>query len=548
MTMHSATFQLPPYLFAVLFALWLSAGTVEASDPQKDRPDQSVSLKTSIVRELFTGMFSKRAEEQPQIAAPFELGRQGCPMAHCDAQMTDDTRQTAPREAVLIHHSNPRHGSWWGLGCVSNGTLAACTFARSLDALEVYDYDGMRLWGSGEALNEKAWTSAPIIDQTGHVIVADNLRILRFDEAGQEVWGADMPGSSGPVSPVIGDSGVILAATKDGMISTFHPEIDNESLDTVCVSWNEKGDIILQDRQPDDKRYYITVNTPSFNRAGSRAFVLMLKKGVPGDGALVALNVTQSGQLSLGWAYKFHGPSGASPLVLENVKDGSSMDEAAVKTVIYFDGCYDLPDDGVWRSSEILAVEDLGDEPALLWRYEEAPASTSLRMRRKTIQSSFAADPRGCMWFYASAVDRVRARLTEAEDPSLTCLAYEDGQPMMTFTPGCLVGGCNDYYPSSAVSMARNGVDGTPVLIFNLSGVLMNNERPVKIVAVSVDLDGSSRLLWSFDLEPAKPRTRRLVGHGSQGQFAILSNPDGSGGNRTVFTTNEKGLYIIGDP
>src|SRR5262245_17504071 len=91
-------------------------------------------------------------------AQPFVLGTQGCPMAHCDVHMSDLARAPVPAGDVgVVWRSDTAKGSRSGIGCSSNGTIAACTFNDDADNVVVYEYDGTRRWSSGALLNGTAW-------------------------------------------------------------------------------------------------------------------------------------------------------------------------------------------------------------------------------------------------------------------------------------------------------------------------------------------------------------------------------------------------------
>ena len=66
-----------------------------------------------------------------------------------------------------------------GGGMVSHGAT---------DNLVVYDYDGNRLWSSGDELKDTAYTSAPIVYESGDVVACDHEKIIKFDGSGQILW------------------------------------------------------------------------------------------------------------------------------------------------------------------------------------------------------------------------------------------------------------------------------------------------------------------------------------------------------------------------
>ncbi len=148
------------------------------------------------------------------LPAPFQLGAVGCPMAHCDPQMSDwvGSRPPGPGATLLWHdavESAPGvpMGSGPGLGCSSNGRVAACTFgmppplcgAEARDLLRVYRLDEstalpVQQWGSGDRLNCTAFASAPMVAVDGGVVAADDSHVLRWAPDGTVLWQTATPG------------------------------------------------------------------------------------------------------------------------------------------------------------------------------------------------------------------------------------------------------------------------------------------------------------------------------------------------------------------
>ncbi len=108
-------------------------------------------------------------------------------------------------------------GSAIGLGCSSNGTIAACSLlgTGTTPTLVVYNGDSdEHVWDS-RLLNSAAIASAPIIDSQGGVIAADDNKLLHFDNNGHLIWAAPVTGGL-PISPVpIGTDFIFLATGMD---------------------------------------------------------------------------------------------------------------------------------------------------------------------------------------------------------------------------------------------------------------------------------------------------------------------------------------------
>ena len=108
----------------------------------------------------------------------FILPEWGGGMAHCDPTLSDYINLPVPKNDIDIiwHRSNlsgERAGSK-GNGVAGNGEIVACTYSGFKDNLVIYDYDGNRLWSSGDLLNVYAFFSAPMVDIHGQVIACDN--------------------------------------------------------------------------------------------------------------------------------------------------------------------------------------------------------------------------------------------------------------------------------------------------------------------------------------------------------------------------------------
>lgn len=357
----------------------------------------------------------------------FEIGPEpvGCPMAHCDGQMSDNPGLPAPVAPSIVNHQYPTIGSYTGLGCVSNGSLAACSFATDYGAVKVFDHDGNELWNSGDnlwsfndderwdsldefwdfliefwdsgyGLNQNAWMSAPIIDEHNHVIAADNKFIIRFDQQGSVVWKAAIPGRLDkygnivgmplPISPIVNNDGLIFVGTRFGPMSTFKPHESKPSLtdedadvafDAKWVRIDENGQVHLDDEKPLLNNYYHVDNTPAFRSDGKRVYITMSNRLDPKQGALVALDIDEFGMLSPVWSYRFRSPSGASPLVVEEDElfDG--------RPAIFFDGRHG----GIDVATIFAVVDDVVEDvetPVLLWSHpvDEPPVKTILEVRQ----------------------------------------------------------------------------------------------------------------------------------------------------------------------
>lgn len=150
-----------------------------------------------------------------------------CSMAHCDNQMEDFIGlANSPADTWLAtilsgppgmaqNQGGPGVGS--GLGCVSNGTYAACSYKVPLPqtqpALVAYTSSGFSWSDSNMLLDGNTWGSAPIIDTGGNVVIGDDQNIVKFSNTGIPLWTVPSAGGA-PVSLVTTPNGAIFAATR----------------------------------------------------------------------------------------------------------------------------------------------------------------------------------------------------------------------------------------------------------------------------------------------------------------------------------------------
>lgn len=343
-------------------------------------------------------------------ADPFVLAKQGCPMAHCDGQLSDLSNQAIPEQPDGQAAYRPYwRGSALGLGCSGNGKNVACTYMPlraacdelaefedySIPAMAVYAYSGEPVWYAWDKVNEKslfnctAGYSVPLVAEDGGIIATDNVRIIRFDKDGNIVWRTthNPDGSIGgiPISPVITDSGIIILASINGQIYVY----DSRNGEQLAVAYIMSKDLILPaDQLPPEyfDRFFITRNTvaqsPQFV---NRLYIVSHYKNYTDLGRLFAIDLDLTDPaypLSIAWSYKFGGPSGASPLVINDM--------------IFFDG-----DTGPYPEAaasphgvlHIFGIKDLGDDFSEQWTREVAV---------EEIPASMARDPVQGFWYYGS--------------------------------------------------------------------------------------------------------------------------------------------------
>jgi hypothetical protein len=421
------------------------------------------------------------------LAEDLTLPSAGCPMAHCDNDLSGSLNIHLPviaSEVSLVAHDISTKGSGFGLGCVSNGNggTVACSLDQAQSTgsnLVVYDGDGNRKWSSN-LFNAHAYDSAPMIDASGNVVATDNATIARFDSNGNVVWRNTVPRGV-PFSPVAVNGTMIFIATLGGPVYLYS-FTDGALLGTLSIT-DESG------------AAYGTVNTPSVN--GSAVYVSLQKDGdlSTGELAKVLVNPEATSVLSVAWVFPFGGPSGASPVC-----------NPATNT-IYFDGS--SQSQGGSGPSVLFAITDTGSAPQLKW---------AVTMPAK-IEAAVTRDPRGGVWTFAAG-EQYLWRFDET-----------DGTVLQAVDVNATLGGIKEATngPSSAMTITPNGV-----MILGTEAVA--GTGPSYVAAIDL-VPSPGALVWKYKIANV------AAADVASGQFPIVV--DSSGELRVVFTTHFEGAYFL---
>lgn len=434
------------------------------------------------------------AAPTPTGGAGFRLAAAGCAMSHCDPSMSDAIGLAVPAGDVgVVWWDEGAAGSNYGLGCSSNGAVAACSMGgngRRGPYLKVYEPDGRVRWTS-DRLGFFAFTSAPLVGADGGVIAADNEHILRFDPQGRVLWETEMAGGL-PISPVLTASGALVTATLGGPVAAFDART-GALLETLSLHEIWEG----------VPGTFDTRNTPCVK--GDRIF--LSTEFVPdsaddlGDPAdrparLIAVDVDAGApageRLRVAWHFEFGARSGSSPLLMGDT--------------IFFDG--DRPSPGAPDDPRVFAVRDLGGEPELRWSHPMPGFGFA----------SAAGDPRGGLWAFGSF------------DPHLIHLDERTGAELQRVDLDALIGAPGIHVPLSAMSVGT-GPQDQPVLLVTAAEV---DTRESWLAAVDLSTGG---LLWAL------PYGEDLQGWGA-GQWPVIAGEDGR--PVVVFTTSANGIFGVG--
>lgn len=431
-------------------------------------------------------------------AGAFVLPSKGCPMAHCDARLSDGVGLAPPVAAVEVHVDRDSAGAVGGLGCVSNSRLAACTGSADpsqMSNLSVYDADGRLLWQDGGLLDETAWYSAALISADDQVIAADRNSLIRVAPlTGQILWQQSKPDDGTPISPVLfgSDASMVLLATKaDAGIG--EPELSVWDAATGTLLWHQA----LSD--PLSGARFATVNTPAVS--GNRAYLLAAGVGNPNDARLTAVDVCESdlcggrGRLTVAWQHRYDGPSSASPVLAGNR--------------LFFDGLKG-------RSTGLFyAVDDLGATASTAW----------VKRFRARFGFSAALDPRGGLW------------VSPWQSGKLLRLSERNGRSQQTVDVAAALSLPAGLSPVTAVSVHAAG-DGSAALVFGAQTATAADGAFVGAIDVTAAPGGKG--LWHYRV------SENTVRKAPTGQFPVVVNTLGA--RRIVFRGTTGDTFFIGEP
>ncbi|KYK23592.1 hypothetical protein AYK21_02345 [Thermoplasmatales archaeon SG8-52-2] len=436
-------------------------------------------------------------------------------MAHCDPTLSDYIKLPVPKNDIDIiwHRSNlsgERAGSK-GNGVAGNGEIVACTYSGLKDNLVIYDYDGNRLWSSGDLLNVYAFFSAPMVDIHGQVIACDNQVVIKIDtfdcdnDSKIVEWISEIPYGGLPFSPVITEDGTIIIATNKGPVYAYNIT-DGSLIGWKYIGEDEKIHPIYRLLNIDDPGFFSTINTPCVK--GNRIYVSTQYKGPIGrptlrhHARLYALDIYSnnsnvSNRIIESWFYEFGGPSQASPTIINDT--------------IYFDGYREKP--SLPRDIHLFAVKDNGNDWEEIWK-RDYPLQT---------YASFAVDPRGGFWY----VDPFGGKLVH--------FSTENGDIIEEIFIDELLDENGIHLPSSVMTICGN--DTNPIIIVSASALIPFKSNSY---VIAIDLQENNSLLWKVKLFEGFVFSFDLA----FGQYTILikdNNP------RVVFGSFRNGIWAIGN-
>jgi outer membrane protein assembly factor BamB len=436
-------------------------------------------------------------------------------MAHADQNMSDNCLLPIPKTNVgIIKHNEKLIGEkagCFGLGCSGNGEICACTFQGIKDNLIIYDYEGNVLWSSGYLLNSFAFTSAPIVDMYNRVIACDNKKIILIDVFDYDEdniifeWLTKLDHKGLVFSPVITNSGVIILATKNGPVYA----IDSNNGELICCKYlniDENSPFISKIFSKLNIGFYETINTPSV--CGNRIYIVAhlniggLFSFFKRYGRLYAIDIFPNKEiiedrLKIAWIYEFGGPSGASPLIINNT--------------IYFDG--ERLSSKIKKEPHIYSINDIGQTYEINW----------IKKMPSPVYGSFAKDPRGGFW----AIDTYTANLTR--------YSIDNGHILDSINIDEIVNENGLHRPCSVITVCENKT--RPIIIIAASGI---NLTYYSSYILAIDLINNNSLLWKVLLSEGKPANLDFAFE----QFPVLIKDNNS---HIFFASSRGGVWVIGE-
>jgi len=454
----------------------------------------------------------------PTIAAiqvPFEIPDVGCPMAHADCNMSDNCFLPVPKYNVgIVWHNqkleSERAGSL-GLGFSGNGRIVACTYQGIKDNLVIYDYEGDILWSSGHLLDTFSFLSAPMVDIHDRIIACDDKKIVLVDPFDYDAdgtileWESPLPYGGLVISPVITKDGSLVLATKNGPIYAYNSS-DGRLISSKVLQTHDGNDPFLIRILTRLNGFYETINTPCVQ--GNRVYVLaqfttggilsLFKR----FGSLIAVDISPDAsvddeRITIAWHYDFGGPSGGSPLLINDT--------------IYFDSDRLTPSSG--KNPQARAVIDKGDTYEVKW----------VKRIPNVVYGSFAKDPRESFWI----IDNANAKLYRT--------SFESGEILEQVDIDGLINETGKHQPCSVITICENKT--RPILIIAAKAIFSNH---FSTYVIAIDLIDHNSLLWKVKVAEGALYSLDFP----FGQFPVVVKENAS---RIFFSTIRGGPWAIGE-
>ncbi|MCJ7572272.1 MAG: hypothetical protein MUO82_10435 [Candidatus Thermoplasmatota archaeon] len=449
-------------------------------------------------------------------------------MVHSDLHQTDNINMGVPENNVGIiwvkEELNGEKTGTLGNGVAGNNEIVVNPYSGERDNLVIYNYEGNRLWSSGDKLNLIAGSQTPLVDIHGRVIICDNRKIMMIGKNDKDkydiLWKTEIPYFEGPGplfpwSPTIVKGKTIILPTK-GPVYAFNAET---------------GELLAEKYLGEDKNngenYFLTINSTCVNEDKVYLSTVSTKKTNPPTGRLYALKVDPKSEeiITEEWYYPFRGISQATPTFIDKT--------------LYFDGQQGLLK--IFRKPHIYAVIDKGIDCEEKWIVSDKKRDCYLKwkvrypkffsfpkVKRGMTMFSFSKDPRHGFW-YEDWRGRRLVRFSEENGDIVEEILITDLIKKKDITP--------QYLPMSCMTICYKE---KPVML--ISAIIFLYCKYVMAVDLTQEneINRKNSFLWDVRIES------EFGLNYAPGQFTIIKKDENSANNRIVFSTNWGGVIAIG--
>lgn len=377
--------------------------------------NKKIVSSVAIFSIITIGMILAGTMPTAVVADTVSLANTSCPITHCDRALSGQMAVSGITGSVKQEWKYSQNGVGLGLGATTASNFIAVSFSTASPYVRALNANGTVKWTSESQIGNTQ-KSAPLIDASDNVYIADDNYFVKFNKDGGVVWKKANPARSAPFSFNVTDEGLLVGAGQTG---------------PIWLASQSTGQVVAQKTLTDTiagkTGTFVTVNSPTVS--GNRIYVVTQFSANKNYGRLYALD-TAGGNIQIAWYFQFGGTTGGSPL--------------RIGDRIYFDGRRVNPTDTT-TGLFMFGVRDLGSSYQMLWSKNIAGATGG-----NDIQTAATADPRGGLWQFA------------VQGSNLLRLDELTGQVIDSITIKNLIGSTVKYAPSSVMTIATN--NGSPLL------------------------------------------------------------------------------------
>ncbi|MEU6798920.1 PQQ-binding-like beta-propeller repeat protein [Nonomuraea wenchangensis] len=309
----------------------------------------------------------------------------GWSSAHADAANTDYSPVKGARELAPAWRRSFEGAIYLGATSDDSGHVYVTTNGRGCHLHALDRRTGKTVWCSRE-INRDAVASSALLDRDGHVYLADSEAMHAFDAKGRLLWATEIVGT--PLSAQFTPAGNVIFITHLGRIYVLNRATGKPILDPV--------ELIPNATPHDDQQACMrgTEDCPSANTLAvdlkrSRIYFTFWDKGAP-RADIRAMKLVEGSRPSIRPLWRNPALPGGSATSPDLSQDGTrvyvgdnegglhALNAATGKKIWSFatgnaaGGSPSLSPTGLLMPAggDLMAVQDLGDRPRLLWKKE----------------------------------------------------------------------------------------------------------------------------------------------------------------------------------